>query len=138
MTNFGIIFSRKSSKNIIRDHMKHKNVAKNYFNACLDILLLFCSLCQIIPKGIRKKKHVQTCLILGLGMTSYSERKEKYSLIVHNGYFILYLLMNPSKPDRLSSMKSSSKIPSSLRNSICFLRALLGSGGTTILRKMNT
>lgn len=44
-----------------------------------------------------------------------------------------YLLTNPSKPDRLSSMKSSSNIPSSLRNGICLLRALLGSGGTTIL-----
>ena len=30
MTYFGVIFLKKSTLNIIRDHMKHKNVAKNH------------------------------------------------------------------------------------------------------------
>ena len=81
------------------------------------------------------EKHVQTSLILGQGMTGDSKTKLVY---VIDSIFASYLLTNPSKPDRLSSMKSSSNIPSSLRNGICLLRALLGRGGTTIYIKIIT
>lgn len=42
------------------------------------------------------------------------------------------LLMNCSRPARRSSMKESSKRPSSLRNGSCLFRALPGRDGTTI------
>ena len=47
------------------------------------------------------------------------------------------LLMNISSPLRRSSMKSSSKSPSSPRNGICLFHALPGSGGTTILLSLS-
>ena len=49
----------------------------------------------------------------------------------------LNLLMNCSRPDRRSSMKTSSKRPSSARNGNCLFRALPGRDGTTIWRRTN-
>lgn len=43
-----------------------------------------------------------------------------------------YLLINCSRPCLLSSMKDSSKIPSSPRKGSCRFKAFPGSGGTTI------
>uniref|UniRef100_A0A0E9PIC8 Uncharacterized protein n=1 Tax=Anguilla anguilla TaxID=7936 RepID=A0A0E9PIC8_ANGAN len=44
----------------------------------------------------------------------------------------MYLLMNCSKPTRRSSMKDSSKMPSSPRKGSCLFSAFPGRGGTTI------
>lgn len=41
--------------------------------------------------------------------------------------------MKTSRPFLLSSMKSSSNIPSSFRNGNCLFQAFPGNGGTTIL-----
>lgn len=47
---------------------------------------------------------------------------------------LAYLLINCSRPFRLSSIKSSSKIPSSdlINDGNCFLNAFPGNDGTTI------
>lgn len=45
---------------------------------------------------------------------------------------LAYLLINCSRPCLLSSMKDSSKIPSSPRKGSCRFKAFPGSGGTTI------
>ena len=47
---------------------------------------------------------------------------------------LAYLLINCSRPCLLSSMKDSSKIPSSPRKGSCRFKAFPGSGGTTICR----
>lgn len=49
---------------------------------------------------------------------------------------LAYLLINCSRPCLLSSMKDSSKIPSSPRKGSCRFKAFPGSGGTTICRQM--
>lgn len=49
--------------------------------------------------------------------------------------FITYLLTNVSNPFRLSSMKSSSNMPSSPLNGIWRFHALPGNGGTTIYKQ---
>ena len=46
---------------------------------------------------------------------------------------LAYLLINCSRPCLLSSIKDSSKIPSSPRKGSCRFKAFPGSGGTTIL-----
>lgn len=48
---------------------------------------------------------------------------------------LAYLLINCSRPCLLSSMKDSSKIPSSPRKGSCRFKAFPGSGGTTICRQ---
>lgn len=48
---------------------------------------------------------------------------------------LAYLLINCSRPCLLSSIKDSSKIPSSPRKGSCRFKAFPGSGGTTICRQ---
>ena len=67
------------------------------------------------PFGIKQKDKL-TC--------AYSKANDLISTT--------YLFMNVSRPLRLSSMNSSSKMPSSFLNGSCLCHALLGNSGTTI------
>ncbi len=59
---------------------------------------------------------------------------KKYSSVRFRESDLTDLLMNCSRPNRRSSMKDSSKRPSSPRNGNCLLKALPGRDGTTIWR----
>lgn len=110
--------------------------------------------------GFLLQKHVKTALVLGQRVTCNSadvqtEGKTRVWLlsayvfgfskmpaqmqIEHRekmqkgrGRMFTDLLMNSSRPFRRSSMKDSSKRPSSGRNGSCLFRALPGRAGTTI------
>lgn len=83
------------------------------------------------------KKDMEWTFILRERMTSDSTRNRNSPIVC---FFTLslsrqiYLLINSSSPLRLSSIKSSSNIPSLLRRKlgICRSHAFPGNGGTTI------
>ena len=83
------------------------------------------------------QKDVKRAFILCQRMASHSRTNTRRSII--NSRSRTYLLINSSNPLRLSSMKSSSKMPSWLRRNAgtCRCQALPGRLGTTIYLNEN-